>query len=493
MTRLGMLAHHDRSGVMKRRLLAAVAALLLAASLTGPGVTVAQPPKPNVVFILVDNTGWGDFSVYGGTVPTPRIDALAREGIRLTNYTVEAQCTPSRAAIMTGRLPVRSGTTKVPFPGEGLSGLAPWEFTLAELFSGAGYATALFGKWHLGEEESRLPTDQGFDEWFGIKNSSDEAGYASYKLFRELGYPEPHIWEGVKGQPSKRAGILDRPAKDRLDEQVAQRTAAFITQQAAARKPFFIYAALTQIHPPIGVHPDFAGTSGGGVYADILTEMDARTGQILDALQAAGVAENTIVVFSSDNATTPLAGMAGGSNGPWRGHFFNPPYEGSYRVSAIVRWPGHIPAGQVSDEMVSAVDWLPTLAGLIGESLRVPTDRPIDGVNVADHLLGKRKESGRDTVLYFGLDGQLMSVKWKNFKVVFRKADSINEPITDVYVPSVYDLLNDPGERWNLWETTMDMGWVLRPVTQQIVQFKQSVATYPNVKTGEDFKGYPPP
>ena len=157
----------------------------------------------------------------------------------------------------------------------------------------------------------------------------------------------------------------------------------------------------------------------------------------------------------------------------------------------MVRWPGHIPAGQVSQEMVSAVDWLPTLAGLIGESQRVPTDRPIDGVNVADHLLGKSKQSGRDAVLYFGLDGQLMSVKWKNFKVIFRKSDSINDPITDVQLPIVYDLLNDPGECWNLWETTMDMAWVLRPVTEQIMLFKQSVAKYPNIKTGEDFKGYP--
>lgn len=241
----------------------------------------------------------------------------------------------------------------------------------------------------------------------------------------------------------------------------------------------------------MGVNPEFAGKSGSGLYADMLTEVDYRTGQILDALQAAGVADNTIVVFSSDNATAPLAGAAGGSNGPWRGNFFNPPFEGSYRVPAIVRWPGHIPAGQVSQEMVSAVDWLPTLAGLIGESQRVPTDRPIDGVNVADHLLGKSKQSGRDAVLYFGLDGQLMSVKWKNFKVIFRKSDSINDPITDVQLPIVYDLLNDPGECWNLWETTMDMAWVLRPVTEQIMLFKQSVAKYPNIKTGEDFKGYP--
>jgi arylsulfatase len=467
------------------------AALLLAVLFAGLGVAIAQQPNPNIVFILVDNTGWGDLSVYGGTVPTPRIDALARNGMRLNNYTVEAQCTPSRAAIMTGRLPVRSGTTRVPLPGEGLSGLAPWEFTLGELFSGAGYATALFGKWHLGEEAGRLPTDQGFDEWFGIKNSSDEAGYSSYKLFREMGYPEPQMWEGMKGQAPSSAGVFDKPAKNRMDERITQRTVAYIKKQAAAKKPFFLYVGFTHIHPPLGVHPDFAGKSGGGLYADTLTEMDYRTGQILDALKENGVADNTIVVFSSDNATASLAGIPGGSNGPWRGNFFNPPYEGSYRVPAIIRWPGHIPAGGMSQEMVSAVDWLPTLAGLIGESHRIPIDRPIDGINVADHLLGKSKTSGRDTVLYFGLDGQLMSVKWKNFKVIFRKSNSINDPITDVQLPIVYDLLNDPGERFNLWETTMDMGWVLRPITEQIGQFNQTVAKYPNVKAGEDFKGYP--
>ena len=478
-----------RRSTTKRKLF--LTALLLAVSLAGPGGALAQQSKPNVVFILVDNTGWGDLSVYGGTVPTPRIDSIAKEGIRLNNYTVEQNCTPSRAAILTGRLPLRSGTMRFPLPGEGKSGLAPWEFTLGELFSGAGYSTALYGKWHLGEDEGRLPNDQGFDEWFGLKNSSDEAGYTSYKLYREMGYPVPQMYEGVKGQPSKSAGVFDKPAKDVMDEKIADRTVAYIRKQASAKKPFFIYVAFILIHPPMGVHPDFAGKSGGGMYADMLTEMDFRTGQILDAIKEAGIAENTIVVFSSDNATSPLPGAGGGSNGPWRGDFFNPPYEGSYRVPAMVRWPGHIAAGKVSDEMVSAVDWLPTLAGLIGESSHVPTDRPIDGINVADHLLGKSEKSGRDAVLYFGPDGQLMSVKWKNYKVIFRKADGINSPFTDLQVPAVYDLLNDPGERWNLWETTMDMAWVFRPVTEQIAKFKQSVAKYPNVKTGEEFKGYP--
>ena len=136
------------------------------------------------------------------------------------------------------------------------------------------------------------------------------------------------------------------------------------------------------------------------------------------------------------------------------------------------------------------MDWLPTLAGLIGESKRVPTDRPIDGINAADYLLGKRDTSGRDAVLYFGLDGRLMPVKWKSFKVIFRKADSINDPITDVQLPMVFNLLGDPGERFNLWEKSPDMGWVYRPVFEQIGRFRQSVAKYPNIKTGGDFKGY---
>ena len=148
--------------------------------------------SPNIVFILVDNVGCGNFGVYGGTISTPRIDQLANQGIRFNNYNVEAQCTPTRSAILTGRHPVRSGTFKVPFPGQGLSGMSPWEYTLAELLSDAGYATALYGKWHLGDQQGRLPTDQGFDEWWGVMNSLDEAGYTAWPLFKESGMPGSH-------------------------------------------------------------------------------------------------------------------------------------------------------------------------------------------------------------------------------------------------------------------------------------------------------------
>src|SRR5271169_4210585 len=184
----------------------------------------AQAKKPNIVFILVDNVGWGDFSCYGGSTPTPRIDKLASEGIRFTSYTVESQCTPTRSALLTGRQSVRSGTFKVPYPGEGESGLSPWEYTIAELLSDSGYATSLWGKWHLGEDEGRLPTDQGFDEWWGYRNSVDEAGYTSYAAFRELvraGRAEsPKIWAGKKGQKSTAVCQLDLTVRPFLDERI---------------------------------------------------------------------------------------------------------------------------------------------------------------------------------------------------------------------------------------------------------------------------------
>jgi arylsulfatase A-like enzyme len=196
-------------------------------ALQGDGA--AQQKKPNIVFILLDNIGWGTFGAYGGMIPTPRIDKFASEGIRFNNYNVEVQCTPTRSAILTGRHPVRSGTLRVPYPGEGLSGLAPWEYTIAELLSDAGYATAMYGKWHVGEHEGRLPNDQGFDEWWGIKNSSDEAGYSAWPLFKESGMPEPMIWEGKKGERSKPVIPFDLKVRPLVDgDYVIPKTVEYI-------------------------------------------------------------------------------------------------------------------------------------------------------------------------------------------------------------------------------------------------------------------------
>ena len=460
---------------------------------------MANPAKPNIVFILVDNVGWGNFGVYGGTIPTPRIDRLANEGIRFNNYNVEAQCTPTRSALMTGRHPVRSGTFKVPYPGEGLSGLPPWEYTIAELLSDAGYATALYGKWHLGEDEGRLPNDQGFDEWWGYKNSVDEAGYTAWPLFKESGMPAPMIWEGKKGEPSRPVMPLDLNVRPILDgNYIIPKTVEYIKRNAAAKQPFFVYVGYTEMHPPVIGNPDFVGKSEqrGGLFADIIAEMDYRVGQVLDAVKAAGIDDNTIVILSSDNAGGGCFPQVGpGSNGPWRGDFMNTPFEGSMRVPAIIRGPGKIPAGVVTNEMLAAVDWLPTLAGMAGASELVPKDRPIDGIDASAFMLGKSDTSGRDSYLFFGPDGELMSVKWKIYKMILRYTDStIHGAIQSGFItpqfPMLYDLSSDPHEDNNLFYTDMTCGWMGAPVFKLVGEYELSLKQYPNIKVGEDFKGY---
>jgi arylsulfatase A-like enzyme len=455
--------------------------------------------SPNVVFILVDNVGWGNFGVYGGTIPTPRIDQLANEGIRFNNYNVEAQCTPTRSAILTGRHPVRSGTYKVPFPGQGLSGMSPWEYTLAELLSDAGYGTALYGKWHLGDHQGRLPNDQGFDEWWGVMNSLDEAGYTAWPLFKESGIPVPMIWEGKKGEPSKPVMALDLNVRPILDgNYIIPKTVEYIKRNAAAKKPFFVYVGYSEVHPPMIGNPDFVGKSEkrGGLFADIIAEMDCRVGQILDAVKEAGVDDNTIVILSSDNAGGGAVPQVGpGSNGPWRGDFLNTPFEGSMRVPAIVRWPGTIPAGLVTNEMLAAVDWLPTLAGMAGASKLVPKDRPIDGVDASAFMLGKSDTSGRDSYMFFGPDGELMSIKWKIYKMIFRYTENTVHPaiqsgfITPQF-PMFYDLSSDPHEDSNLFYTDLTCGWMLAPAFKLIGEYELSLKEHPNIKVGEDFKGY---
>jgi arylsulfatase A-like enzyme len=457
----------------------------------------ALQKKPNIVFILVDNIGWGTFGSYGGMIPTPRIDQLASEGIRFNNYNVEAQCTPTRSAILTGRHPVRSGTFMVPWPGQGEAGLAPWEYTTAELLSDAGYATALYGKWHLGHSEGRLPNDQGFDEWWGYKNSIDEAGYSAWPLFKESGMPVPMIWEGKKGQPSTSVMPLDLKVRPLLDgNYIVPKTVEYIKRNAAAKKPFFVYVGYSEMHPPVIGHPDFVGksTQRGGLFADIIGEMDYRVGQVLDAVKEAGVDDNTIVILSSDNAGGGAIPQIGGAmNGPWRGDFVNTPFEGSMRVPAIIRWPGKVPAGVVTNEMLAAVDWLPTLAGMVGASKLVPKDRPIDGIDASAFMLGKSNTTGRDSYMFFGIDGELLSIKWKIYKTIFRYTEApvaVEKPYIKPQFPMFYDLTSDPHEDNNLFYSDLTCGWILAPNFKLIGEYANSLKEYPNIKVGEDFKGY---
>src|SRR5215831_13257833 len=266
---------------MRRRLVAGVGFLLAAMS------AVAQQKKPNIVFILMDNLGYGEVGVYGGGVlrgaPTPRIDRLAAEGTRLTNFNVEAQCTPSRSAILTGRFAIRSGTHSVPIGGAP-DGLTQWEVTIAEALSDAGYATAHFGKWHLGSAQGRLPNDQGFDEWYGIPRTTDESMYPSQPGAKAAGVPFMHIMEGRKGERSRDLAVYDLDQRRLIDAEIVRRAVDFMKRSVQAGKPFYAYVPFKLVHFPALPSPAFTGKTGYGDFADCLAEMDANVGQLLDAV-----------------------------------------------------------------------------------------------------------------------------------------------------------------------------------------------------------------
>ncbi len=472
---------------MIRRILAFIGMALLA-----PAVFAAD--KPNVVYILVDNWGWGDISAQGGTLQTPNIDQFASEGFRLTNFNVQNQCTPTRSALHTGRLPIRSGTQKVSAPGEP-DGLALWEYTIAELLSDAGYATTLNGKWHVGSKIGRLPNNHGYDEWWGINEGSNAAGYTSTPQFDPEVAEIPHIWQGKKGEKSTKVRIYDVEAKSSLDREITERTIAFMKKNAKQGKPFFAYVGFTHFHPPWGVHPDFENKSGAGIYADTKMEVDYNVGQILAAIEKAGIEKDTIVILTGDNgaANYPSPGLVtgevGGSNGPWRGGL-STAYEGGMRTPAMVRWPGHIPAGTVSDEIVADLDWYPTIANLIGEQKRIPTDRPIDGINQKDFLLGKQENSNREfAVTYVG--DKVFAVKWRNMKVHFAAAEGTHSVVQTYTFPQVFDIKEDVKESYELWGNEGYVhAWVMGPVTRILTDLAVSMHEYPNIKPGEDFKGY---
>jgi arylsulfatase A-like enzyme len=310
-------------------LLASFAALTVVST----PVAAQQPKKPNIVFMLMDNLGYGELGVYGGGIlrgaPTPRIDTLASEGMRLLNFNVEAQCTPSRSALMTGRFSIRSGTYEVPYGGVP-DGLTQWEVTIAELLSAQGYATGMWGKWHLGSAEERFPTHQGFDEWYGIPRTYDEALWPSLNetksMWPSVGskqgwdakvvHPE-HIYEARKGEKARQVAELNLDNRRTMEAEITNRTVDFIKRNASASKPFYAYVSFSLMHMPTLPNPEFAGKTGNGDWADCLAEMDYRTGQILDAIKAAGIEDNTVVIFASENGpegTNPWQG----DSGPWR-------------------------------------------------------------------------------------------------------------------------------------------------------------------------------
>lgn len=477
--------------VTRRALLRDVASLAAASALTtvcaSPLVAAAADPgppsndKPNIVFVLMDNLGYGEPGCYGGGITrgaaTPRIDRLAAEGMRLLNFNVESQCTPSRSAIMTGRFAIRSGTHSVPLGG-GIEGLVRWEITIAEALSSAGYATAHFGKWHLGSENGRLPTDQGFDEWYGIPRTTDEAFWPSDPAAKAENVAFTHIMEGKRGELSRELAVYDLDQRRLIDTEITKRTIDFMTRSAHAKRPFYAYVPFTLVHFPTLPHPSYAGRTGHGDFADALAEMDAHVGEILDAVDQLGIRDNTIVVFTSDNgpeATWPWQG----SSGPWRGYYFTH-MEGSLRTPFIIRWPGHVPPGAVSNEIVHEVDTFATFAAIAGAP--TPTDRAIDGVDQTDFFCGRATRSRRDGFPVYVAD-RLEAVKWKNWKLVFYDDErDWWTPPQKLGNPKAFDLLTDPKEEYPA--SGLRATWTAEPLMRIVADFEKSLKMEPPIQPG---------
>lgn len=469
--------------------LAAASALRTSAPIRVAQAQAQQSGKPNVLFILMDNLGYGEPGCYGGGIlrgaATPRIDQLAAEGTRLTNFNVEAQCTPSRSCFMTGRFSIRSGTHSVPIGG-GLDGLTQWEVTIAKALSAVGYATGHFGKWHLGSVQGRLPNDQGFDEWYGIPRTTDEAFWPSDPQALAANVALTQLMEGRKGQPSRDVAVYDLDRRRVTDEECTQRAIDFMKRNVASGMRFYCYVPFTQVHFPALPNPKFAGKTGYGDFPDCLAETDAHVGELLDAIDALGIRDNTIVVFTSDNGPDAQWPWHG-SSGPWRGYYFTH-MEGSLRVPFIIRWPGKVPAGRVSNEIVHEVDTFTTLAKIADAA--VPQDRAIDGVDQTDFLTGKSEKSNREGFPVFVAD-RLEAVKWRNWKLAFYEEErDWWTPPTKLGVPKLFDLITDPKEEYP--QNSVRKTWVAEPMAKIVAEFEASLKKYPPIQPGTPDPYTPP-
>jgi len=453
------------------------------------GFSLSAQDKPNIVLIFMDNFGYGELGCYGGGITrggqTPRIDKLATEGIRFTNFNVEVQCTPSRAALMTGRYAIRSGCGSVPLT-TGMYGLTQWEITMAEMLSNKGYVTGMFGKWHLGHTEGRFPTDQGFDEWYGIPNSTDESLWPDQPQFNAVvkeqlsPYMVPeYIYESKKGSTPTKVKIYNSSERPEIDRECTDRAKDFIKRQMETGKPFFAYLPYTQTHMPVVPSKEFAGKSGNGDWGDVLIQIDSYTGELLDLIDQLGIADNTIFIFTSDNGPEMLPGH-NGWGGPWRGSYFTG-LEGSLRVPFIIRWPNKVPAGMISNEIVHSMDLYPTFANIVGGT--IPSDRVIDGVDQTDFFLGKQESSNRDGfIVYVGND--LFGIKWRNWKMMFKEVERGTDEKKTYDFPRFYNLYSDPKEEYPLTKATAGHLWVRWPMAELLKSHTTLLNQEPPIKPG---------
>ncbi|MCB0488074.1 MAG: sulfatase-like hydrolase/transferase [Cyclobacteriaceae bacterium] len=433
--------------------------------------------KPNVILIFPDNLGIGEVSSYGGArgVPTPNIDRIGEEGIRLTNFNVEYSCIPSRAAILTGRYATRTGENY-------FNGITLWEVTLAEGLKSVGYATGIFGKWDVGGpgwEGKREPMDQGFDEWYGIPGTSHVSQFTSFEGFDPKSQPTPYIYEGVKGSPSKKVKEFNLESRRTLDREAAEHAVTFIEKQAKSKNPFFIYYPMTQLHFPALPHPDKAGTTGAGDMGDAMADVDYNVGLIMSALKRMKIDNNTLVIWCTDNGAEMRRPWRG-SPGPWRG-YYNTAMEGGIRTPSVIRWPGRIKPGQVSNEVVHEVDLFATIAAAVGAPQIVPTDRAFDGINQLPFLEAKQSDSNRESVVYMNWTGNVMAVKWNNWKIWYNFLTEMPDPNPDNRF-RVFDLGADPTEETDVKDY---FPWVVSIADGIVKKYEESLEKYPRVPANQ--------
>lgn len=418
--------------------------------------------KPNVVIILIDDQGYGDIGCYGATgFQTPNLDKMASQGMKFTNfYAAQPVCSASRAGILTGCYPNRIGFSGALFPDDKI-GINSKELTVAEMFKEQEYATACFGKWHLGWQKEFLPLQHGFDEFVGLPYSNDmwpRHNVTGERLPKDKGrgdLPELPLIEGNEVMEK----ITSLKAQDKLTTLYTEKAVDFINRNA--KTPFFLYVPHTMAHIPLGVSDKFRGKSEQGLYGDVMMEIDWSVGEISKALEKNELTDNTIFIFTTDNGPWLNFGNHAGSAGGLRDGKLTS-WEGGQRVPFIIRWPGNTPEGTVCNKLACAIDILPTLASIIDGKL---SDNKIDGVDIASLWKGNFEDTPRENIVYYYGRNNLNGVRKGNWKLVLPHTyKSYNaKPGNDGYKgkrlkaivekPELYDMIRDPGERYNVIES----------------------------------------
>jgi len=491
---------------------AAMVLIALTSCVAALSSQAAEDKKPNIVIIWGDDIGQSNVSAYTKGMMgyrTPNIDRVANEGVIFTDYYAEQSCTAGRSAFITGQSVFRTGLSKVGMPGANI-GLSKKDPTIAELLKAQGYATGQFGKNHLGDKDEFLPTNHGFDEFYGNLyhlNAEEEPELPDYP--KESDFPEFRKNFGPRGVIHSFAdgkiedtGPLTKKRMETIDDDTAARAAEFIEKQAKAGKPMFVWVNFTHMHFRTHTKPESLGQAGRwqSPYHDAMIDHDKNVGTVLNKIDELGIADNTIVMYSTDNGphmnSWPDAGMT-----PFRSEK-NTNWEGAYRVPAMVRWPGKIKPGTVSNDIVSHLDWAPTLLAVAG----VPDVKEkllkgykadgknfkvhLDGYNLVPYLTGQEAKSPRQEFFYFSDDGDLTGLRYDNWKIVFaqqREQGTLaiwGEPFVKTRIPWLYNLRTDPYEKASItsntyWDWYLDHVYLLLPAQTHVGKLLATFKEFP--------------